>query len=214
MAAASCPTGSLVTGGGFTLAAEMQVLDSSRDGMRWIVEAINNADESKSLNAYAICLFNASGESTSVAKQVEVPAFSSMDVKVSCPGYAQVSAGGFYLDTDMKIVDSSKKNNGWQAIAYNNSGESKLLTVIANCISGLEGEINAYSVSSTVAGNSTAASSAYCPQSAILTGGGFNYPQGLRLLGSSPLASGWQNWLVNPLPSDQVVDTYAICYTP
>jgi len=112
------------------------------------------------------------------------------------------------------VINSTIKNNGWQATVYNNSGENKLFTVIANCLSGLAGETNAYSASTTVNGNSTAACSAYCPNAAMLTGGGFNFPQNMILLGSSPLADGWQNWLVNPLASDQVVETYAICYTP
>jgi len=214
LAAAACPAGSLVTGGGFFLDPDLQALDSSVDGNRWIVEAINNASESKVLTAYANCLLNASGESTTASRQVEVPAYSTSSVQANCPGRSLVSGGGFYMDVNMAVINSTMKNNGWQATVYNNSGESKLFTVIANCLSGLAGEINAYSASTTVNGNSTAACSAYCPNAAILTGGGFDFPQGLVLLGSSPLADGWQNWLANPLASDQVVETFAICYTP
>lgn len=213
-AAAACPAGSLVTGGGFFLDPDLLALASSPDGNRWIVEAINISSASKVLTAYANCLLNAPGESSTSVRQVEVPAYSSASVQANCPRRSLVSGGGFYMDVNMTVINSSMKNNGWQATVYNDSGESKLFTVIANCLSGLVGETNAYSASTTVNGNSTAACSAYCPNAAMLTGGGFNFPQNMILLGSSPLADGWQNWLVNPLASDQVVETYAICYTP
>lgn len=214
LAAAACPAGSIVTGGGFFLDPDLMALASRADGNRWVVEAINEANESKVLTAYANCLLNASGESTNSTRQVTVLPYSSSSVQANCPGMSLVSGGGFTMDINMALINSTLNNNGWQATVYNNSSESKLFTVIANCLSDMDGETSAYSTSTTVSRNSTIACSAYCPGNAILTGGGFSFPQGLALLGTSPMATGWQNWLMNPLASDQVVETYAVCYTP
>jgi hypothetical protein len=57
-AIATCPSGKIITGGGFSGGSELRVIGSAPDGQdEWIVDAINEAtDTSNILFPYALCM--------------------------------------------------------------------------------------------------------------------------------------------------------------
>jgi hypothetical protein len=70
---ASCPAGSIVTGGGFASSADyLWVYNTSMNGNGWSAYARNTSGSSQLFNIYSICLSGAGGSTSSASKQVSI----------------------------------------------------------------------------------------------------------------------------------------------
>jgi len=136
---AACPSGSVVTGGGFATNADgsLWVYNSTADGNSWQVYARNLSGSPQGFNVYAICLAGTSGTTSMIGKSTSVNGNQSGGTESTCPSGKLVTGGGFALgdnlavyNTSMKVTDATK----WNAFANNTSSGSALMIVDAICL--------------------------------------------------------------------------------
>ena len=193
---ATCPSGSVVTGGGYASSGSLDVYNSTTDGNGWHVYAKNNSGASAPLNAYAICLVNTSGTTSQVLVQVTVPAGGTNSGTATCPSGSVVAGGGFALNTGEEVYTQSKSGNGWQVYGYNSSGAGLLLNVYAICLSGTSAlTTQAPVVQVSVPAGSNGSATANC-SSGIVTAGGFASSSGLGTKVYTHMKTSGQGWQV------------------
>jgi hypothetical protein len=212
-AVVNCPSGSIVTGGGFAGNSNLLVYSDSATGNGWEVDAQNTSGADQLLNAYAICLSNTSGVSQQVYAQVTAPGSSVGNASVSCPSGSVVTGGGFAGNSNLVVYNSSANGNGWQVYAQNNSGSGQLLNAYAICVSGTSGSSQQVINQVPVAASGTGHAVIACPSNAYLTGGGFAGNQNLFVYNESASGTSWQAYAQNLTGSGQLLNAYAVCLT-
>jgi len=214
-ATASCPSGTVVTGGGFASRSDrsLYVYTHSQDGNGWRVYGWNSSGGGLPLNAYAICLSNSGGSTTQVYNQVSVPAGGVGHAEVSCPAGSVVTGGGYASNHDqtLYVYNSSRSGNGWQVYAHNMSGSSRLLNVYAICLSGTSASSTQVLQQISVAANSTGHAIASCPAGSIVTGGGFAGSDELYVYTTAKEENGWEAYARNSSGISRLLNVYAIC---
>ncbi len=212
-AVASCPSGSILTGGGFAGSTSLLVYSNFASGNSWEADAQNLTASAQGLNVYAECLSNSSGATQQVYAQANVPANSTGQTMVSCPSGTVVTGGGFASNLSLAVYSNSASGNGWEVAAQNKSSLDQPLNAYVLCLSGTSGTsqqvLNQVSVSGNVNGNAVAA----CPASTYLTGGGFAGNQSLFVYNESAAGSSWQAYAQNSSGSTQLLNAYAVCLT-
>jgi hypothetical protein len=211
----ACPSGTVVTGGGFAADSDLKVYNSSRDSNGWQVYAENPTGSGKLLNAYAICLSNTSGTSQQVVDQVTASAGGIGHATASCPGGSVVTGGGYAADGDLIVYNTSRSGNGWQVYAENPTGSGKLLNAYAVCLSGTSGTSQQVLAQVTASAGGIGHASAACPSGTVLTGGGYAATSILSVYNSSASSgnAGWEVYAENASGSGQLLNGYAICTT-
>jgi ferredoxin len=214
-AVASCPSGSVVTGGGYAGNTNLFIYNSSQSGNGWQVYAKNSSGSSQLLNAYAICLSNSGGSSTQGVKQVSAPGGGIGNAVASCPAGSIVTGGGYAAQSDksLYIYNSSQSANGWQVYAKNTSGASQLLNAYAICLSATNGTVTQALKQVSAAGGGIGDAVATCPSGSLVTGGGFAGNTNLFFYNTSMKANGWETYARNTSGSSQLLNSYAICAT-
>ncbi|MBM3151581.1 MAG: hypothetical protein FJZ96_05150 [Chloroflexi bacterium] len=138
-ALATCPAGSVVTGGGYASSADnLQVYNSSKSGNGWQAYAENLSGSSQLFNAYAICLTATGAVTDHEYVQITVPGSSSDGKDIACPSGSLVTGGGFALGDNLVIYNSSMKPTDvtkWNAYARNTGAGGQLLNIYAVCLS-------------------------------------------------------------------------------
>jgi len=137
--AATCPAGSVVTGGGWASNSDgsLAIYNSSKSGNGWQVYARNTSGEEKFFNAYAICLAGTNGITNQRGDKMSITAGSTGAVGAVCDDGALVTGGGFAANKDLYIYDTSLEKGSdstWWAYAINPTGSSQLLGSYATCI--------------------------------------------------------------------------------
>jgi len=133
----SCPTGSVVTGGGWVIGSNnpIEIYNSSLSENGWQIYVNNSGGENPLINAYAICLSGTSGTTASVGSNGPVTADGTGHVIQACPSGSFVTGGGFATNIGAVIYNTSKEDNGWQNYARNYTGTQKGLNTYAICFS-------------------------------------------------------------------------------
>ena len=129
-----CPSGSVVTGGGFASNANLAVYSSSVTGNGWEVDVQNTSSLSQPMNAYAICLSGTSGTTQEVVKQVNVAGNSSGNAAVACPASTYLTGGGFAGSQSLLVFTEFASSSGWQVYAQNSANAARLLNSYAVCL--------------------------------------------------------------------------------
>ncbi len=212
-AVANCPSGTLVTGGGYAGSTNLFVYNSSATGNGWEVYAQNTSGSGQLLNAYAICLSNTSGSTQQVLNQVTAPAGGIGHAAVACPGGSIVTGGGFAGNTDLFVYNTSADGNGWGVYAQNTSGSDQLLNAYAICLSGTSATSQQVVNQVTASGGGIGHAVAACPSSSVITGGGFAGNDSLSVYTTSANGSSWETYAQNTSGSGQLLNSYAICTT-
>jgi len=127
-AVATCPAGSIVTGGGFydDSEGELQVTEShkARVGEGWQSQAHNPTGSTKTHHAYALCLSGIEGSSREVEEPFEFSA--SVLTKLltpTCNGDELLTSGGFSADLGVTVNRSWGPSDGdWQLTASGSPG--------------------------------------------------------------------------------------------
>jgi hypothetical protein len=137
---ATCPEGSVVTGGGWASNAEagLTVHNSSKSGNGWQVYVQNTSEQDTFFNTYAICLSGTNGTIRQRGENVSLAAGSTGAVKAVCEGDELVTGGGFAGDNDLYVYDTSLEKGSsstWWAYAINPSGTIQVLSSYAICLS-------------------------------------------------------------------------------
>jgi hypothetical protein len=212
-AVVNCPSGTVVTGGGFAGNANLFVYSDSATGNGWEVDAQNLSGSDQLLNSYAMCLANSSGTTQQVYAQVTASGSSNGHAVVSCPSGSVVTGGGFAGNANLLVFNSSADGNGWGVYAQNNSGSGQLLNSYAICLSGTSGSTQQVVNQVTVAGSSSGQAVTACPSGAYLTGGGYAGNQNLFVYSNAATSTNWESAAQNTSGSGQLLNAYAICLT-
>jgi hypothetical protein len=213
-AVATCPSNSIVTGGGYAANNNLYVYNSSRSGNGWQVYAKNNSASSQLLNAYAICLSNISGTSAQVFDQVSAAGSAIGHAVATCPAGSVVTGGGFATSSDKSlfVYNSSRSGNGWQVYAKNTKSTSQLVNAYAVCLSGTNGTSEQVLNQVSTPGGSNGHAVAACASGSLVTGGGFAGNTDLSVYNTSMGDSNkWETYARNTSGSNQLLNSYAIC---
>lgn len=212
-----CPSGSLITGGGFALNNNMVAYTQSQDGNAWTAYAKNNGGASGLLNSYAVCLYASIGTTSMVWSQVTVPASTNGNAVVACPAGSVVTGGGYASNSNFFVYNSSMSGNGWQVYAYNSTGTGQLLNSYATCLAGTTGSTSQVLAQKSIAAGASDGVEASCPAGTILTGGGFAGSTNVWVYNTSMKSLDSEIWNVygkNLSGSNQLLNSYAICLHP
>jgi hypothetical protein len=141
-ALATCPAGSVATGGGFHAYPDgsLRVYNSSKadSGEGWQSWAYNNSGSNKTHHAYAMCLSGTGGTTARILKSVDIAAGSTGYAIPTCGSGSLVTGGGFAAQDDLLIYSNSGPYSGdeWRVYVKNtNSSEERLLFGYAVCLS-------------------------------------------------------------------------------
>ena len=208
---ATCPTGSVVTGGGFAGSSNLQVYSSFSKSNGWIAAAKNLSTSAQGLNAYAECLSNSSGTTQQVFAQVTAAASGVGHAVIACPSGSVITGGGFASTANLVVYTNSASGNGWEVYAQNTASTSQLLNAYAICLSGTSGSTQQVLNQVNVAANGIGEAQAACPSASYLTGGGFAGNQDLFVYDESATGSTWQVYAQNTSGSSQLLNSYAMC---
>jgi hypothetical protein len=215
---ATCPTGSIVVGGGFMSSADVVFVEQYKDGNGWTVMATNTAGSGREVYAYAVCLHNAVGASTTqVHSQVTMPGSGLKQALVPCPAGSIATGGGWKAqDKNVRVYQSVRSSNGWYIEARNESASAKSLTVYAVCLSGTGATATEAGQGVSVPGNSLGKAFVTCPMGTVLTGGGFGAGSGGELVvhgSSGPWGTNkeWRAYATNTSSSAQMFQGRAVC---
>jgi Ig-like domain from next to BRCA1 gene/Bacterial Ig domain len=210
-AAAACPSGSVVTGGGYASNSALDVYNSSLTGNGWHAFAKNNTAASQLLNAYAICASNVPGSTTQAVAQVPVAGGAIGHATAACPAGTILTGGGFAKNTGIAVYNLSASGNGWQAYGKNNTAGSLLLNVYAICYHGAGANstqvVNQISVGNGATGHAVAS----CPAGQLVTGGGFAGGGNLAAKTMDKSGSAWEAYVDNHTGATQLFNAYAVC---
>jgi hypothetical protein len=215
-AVVSCPSGSVVTSGGFAVHPDVLAHNQSRSGNGWQVYAKNNAGISKLLNVYAYCISNSGGSSSQIINQVTAPSGGIGHGVASCPSGTVVTGGGWASNSDgsLTVYNSSKSGNSWQVYVKNTSGSDKLLNAYAICLSGTSASTTQAGVQVTIPAGDTGVAEATCGSGALATGGGFAANLGLYIYNTSMVSgsdTAWRTYAINSTGSSTLLNGYAVC---
>lgn len=141
-AVASCPAGSIATGGGFHAYPDgsMRVYNSSKSssGEGWQSWAENLFGPTKTHHAYATCLSGSGGTTGWILKSTTVPPSSIAYAIPQCTSGSLVTAGGFAAQDDLIIYSTSGPYSGdeWRVYVMNtHPSASRVVFGYAICLS-------------------------------------------------------------------------------
>jgi hypothetical protein len=210
---ATCPSGSIVTGGGYAASSSLLVYSSFSSSNGWKTAAQNLSASPLALNAYAECLSNTSGTTEQVYSQTTAPASGAGHIVVNCPSGSVVTGGGFISNPHLLVFSNSATGNGWEVDAQNQSSSNQLVNAYAICLSGTSGSTQQVWNQVSVAGSGSGHSVKACPASSLLTGGGFAGNSNLMVYSDAATSSGWQVYANNTSGDSQLLNSYAVCLT-
>lgn len=220
-ATATCPSGSIVTGGGYDSETNLstQVYEQFKSGNSWVVSLNNSAGTSYSVNALAICLSGTSGTTTQITAQTSVPSQSADLATANCPGGSVVTGGGFAMSPGLsnsiygQFKQLKNSGNGWEALLSNATAFSRLVIAYAICLSGTSATTTQIRAQASVPANSVGSATANCPGGTVVTGGGFATQPFLspKVYTQGKSGNGWEVFVYNPLSAAWEVDAFAIC---
>jgi hypothetical protein len=202
--------------GGFATNKGVYVYTQLKNGNGWQAYASNKTGSSKTLNAYAVCASGIADASVQqVLATVMVPAGGVDKADASCPGGTTVVGGGYASKSDqtLKVYNSTKSGNGWQAYARNSSGSAQQLNAYALCLSTTR------TVSSSqvfqginISAGATDGQTATCPSGDLATGGGYALQDGLEVYNTSPDDfETWESYAWNNSGVTRLMNVYATC---
>jgi hypothetical protein len=141
-AIATCPAGSVATGGGFYAYPDgsLRVYTScdSDSGEGWQSWAENLSASSKTLHAYAVCLFGSSGSTTENPEMVTASPNDSAYTYPTCDRGQLATSGGFAAQSDLIIFTNAGPYGGdqWRVFAGNtHPSEDRTFLGFVNCLS-------------------------------------------------------------------------------
>jgi len=174
-AIASCPTGSIVTSGGFATHKDLPVYTQNKSGNGWIAYAKNTGGTTLMLVVFAQCLYNVPAITEQVVDQDSTPSSGYYSPQAECPSGSTVTGGGWASSSSggLDIYHSDKATNGWDVWAYDDAGGPELLNADAICLSGVNATTTQIQEIISIPAGSAATASPAC-SSGLVTGGGFS----------------------------------------
>ncbi|MEA3326949.1 MAG: NBR1-Ig-like domain-containing protein [Chloroflexota bacterium] len=135
---ANCPSGSVVTGGGWVIGSSnsVRIYNSSQSGNAWQIWVENNTSSTPLVNVYAICLSGVSGSTNQTSPtSVSISGSSTGYAIASCPSGTYTTGGGFALQENLTVYNTSMYQDDWINYARNTSGDNRTMFTYATCYS-------------------------------------------------------------------------------
>jgi hypothetical protein len=213
-AVASCPSGTVITGGGYGGSVPLLVYSSAANGNSWSVDGWNPAATgSIQLTAVAICLQNTSLTTQQEVTQVAVPSGTVGTSQTSCPAGSILTGGGYASNPDFRVFLNAEVEGPWMVSAQNTSTSSELLNSYAICLSGSSGSSQEVMNQAMVPSGGFGMPVATCPAKTIPTGGGFALGMQQPATSDSAGMTGWDVLYNNGTGMNVAVTAYAMCLT-
>jgi hypothetical protein len=151
--------------------------------------------------------------SSMVVNHTNIAGGTTGSVIASCPAGSVVTSGGFALSEGLWFYNSTKKDNGWQVYAKNNTTNGLQINVYAMCLHNSGGTTTAILEQIHANPSTTTNLKATCPAGSVVVGGAFVTASNgsLQLYNSSKSGNGWQIWVKNVTSGDPLFNVYAIC---
>jgi hypothetical protein len=141
---ATCPSDSVVVGGGYVAHPQTRVYRSSKTGNGWSINILNlSTATSSTVNVVAECLKGTTASTTLYAgPMTTIPPGGDKCVVTKCPGGTILTGGGFTGSTPLHAAASTSMADAreWQICGKNqNNFQSTTFTPHALCVSGVSG---------------------------------------------------------------------------
>jgi hypothetical protein len=198
---AYCPSGTVVTGGGFSVSTDVHVYTQAMNGNGWTAVAKNNnGSTARPLNVYAICLTYPSASTTMVDASVTVVGGGGLGTqKANCPSGSVVTGGGFTGKADGSIWTffSAQVGNGWQVSARNYGGSSQSFNVYGVCLTAPMLATATYTGYKDLDPGDTGLAEIGCPAGEAIAGGGWNLDTDLKVFAALMSSGKWRVYAKN-----------------
>jgi hypothetical protein len=197
---ADCPAGTVVTGGGFSVANDVRVYTEVKSGNGWAAFAKNPGAAARTLTVYAVCLTFPSVSTITVAQNVTVAGGGSLVNKtVDCPAGTVAVGGGFAGSTDLDLWTffSTLSGNGWEVSVRNFSAGSKSVQVMAVCLSGATLTSSNVTEYKDLAPGASGYAEITCPAGMVVTAGGWHLDVDLQVYYASWYSGKWRVYAKN-----------------
>jgi hypothetical protein len=173
-AVANCPSGSIVTGGGFAGSSNMLVYSTFASGNGWEVDAQNLSASPQGLNAYAECLSHTSGTTQQVIYPGDGGCQRHWTRCYKLPVW-QRGHGRRFCQQLKRVGIQQFGQRQWLGGVWsqNTSSTTQPLNAYAICLSGTSGTTQSLVNQVSAAGNGIGQSVKACPSATYLTGGGY-----------------------------------------
>lgn len=198
-AIAKCPSGTVVTGGGFSVASDVRIYTQAMIENGWTAVAKNTVGSLRKLTVYAICLTLPSVSTTMVSASAAAPGGGQATAKAECPAGSYVTGGGFTGMPDLSLWTriSGQKGNAWEVVAVNSSGSSHSFNAYAVCISGAPVTTTAVNAQKDVNPGGNELVEVACPGGQVITGGGWSIDNDLSVYFAGPSSGYWRIYVKN-----------------
>jgi hypothetical protein len=135
----SCPTGSIITGGGWSVTSDpdLVVYVSAKNGNGWEIFAHNKTVSNKSVKVYAVCMSGTNGVINYVSMTSSLSANTTGYSIATCTDSLNIG-GGFRTSSSVTVYNTSQRTgytDQWIVYGRNNSGSSQFLQADAVCLS-------------------------------------------------------------------------------
>ena len=215
-AIASCPSDSLLVGGGFASAAGIQITKTEPDPSVWLVAGLNMTSGDLPLTAYAYCLHNSTGSMR--VESAEAPV--SGAPRAICQSGEILTGGGYSFDTGTLDVYITTPNGdpipyGWTVNAHNHQDADQTITDYALCLanSGLTAALVRDAIA-FAPGTGLLSFSMACPVGAVMASGGYEGTGAYTSRVSADDPSVWEVQVQGKIYDDGSLD-HAVClYLP
>jgi len=212
---ASCPSGTVVVGGGFAAGIDFTVYSSYPVAGGWRIYAKNNHATIQVFNAYAICLHNTQGSSAFESSLGTIDAGKYATIKATCPTGSIVTGGGFVSTPSRHwVVATRKSGTGWEVRARNMSAVDYPLTAYAVCLSGVNALTSQVFAQATIPGGTAGGGQVACPANTLVTGGGHYLSSDVYVYRSTMKPSDdsmWNAFGRNRHVWPRLINVYATC---
>ena len=206
---AICPAGEVALSGSWATSSSdgtnALIYNSSRSGAGgWNVYVQHSG--STLVNAYAMCLKNASGATVAERLgQITVNPNTYGTKFVSCNAGETLVGGGFASSNGVSLYNFTASGASWGGYAWNHTGGALLFNFYAECLH----YTGSHSSSTSYAQATGHTVSNACPSGSWVSGGGFAANQNSHVFTMLAASSG-QAWEVNDTPAS-LLNSYAMC---
>jgi len=136
---AACPSGSVVTGGGWASPSDgsLRIDNSDKESNGWQVEADNSSGSSELLSAYAICLSGVSASILEVVTSINIDPGNTGAATPTCATGYLVTGGGFASQPDLVMYNTTPhpEFDQWWTYAWNPGSITRTLFGYVECLS-------------------------------------------------------------------------------
>jgi hypothetical protein len=174
---AACPSGTVVTGGGYSVSSNgMWVYVQRMNGNGWAAYVQNNSTLTKTLTAYAVCLAYPSVTTSSPSTNINVAGGDSANLTANCPSGSTAVGGGYTGRKEGFLIPfySALSGNGWRVSQKNTSAGVASFTTYVVCLSGATASTSSVPGYVDLPPGASGYAESICPVGSVMTSGGWN----------------------------------------